>query len=461
MKPSDIKSIASVIGKLIRAQLGVMKQTVDQLVGRVEAVEKRDIESEIKRRCDEIVAAQMTQLRAELKAPSVQEIAAEVLRSIEVPRAPTMEEIVEIVAKVTLPTIPSAEDVAAVMMRNTPTMDQIIEQARAHIPTAEEIAKHVTVPMPVIPTVKEIAGEVPVGPSLEEIVEAVKEHLPSAADVAKFVPIPELPPMPELPPLPHVPSLDEILEAMKTLIPEPIKGDPGESVSAEDLRSMLTKMVDELPKAPTLEQIVESVTPLIPAPVKGDKGDACSVDDVREMVKGIIQTQIETLPKPKDGNSVTVDDVLPSIENHFAKWALEFERRAADQLSSAIQRIEKPKDGKDGLGFDDLHSFKAEQIGERIIKFSVASGDERIDLCEFKLSHPLHQGVFSDGREYDKGDTVTRDGCSWIALKDAPQGMPGSSDDWQLAVKKGRDGKDGVLKTPPPSVVRVPPRKQE
>jgi hypothetical protein len=44
---------------------------------------------------------------------------------------------------------------------------------------------------------------------------------------------------------------------------------------------------------------------------------------------------------------------------------------------------------------------------------------------------------------YRKGDGVTWGGSFWIAQKDAPEGRPGLSDDWRLAVKKGRDGRDG------------------
>ncbi|MDT4884579.1 hypothetical protein FQZ97_1207340 [compost metagenome] len=53
----------------------------------------------------------------------------------------------------------------------------------------------------------------------------------------------------------------------------------------------------------------------------------------------------------------------------------------------------------------------------------------------------IDRGVFSNGA-YEKGDGTTYGGCYWIAQKDAPEGVPGSSPDWRLAVKKGRDGKD-------------------
>ncbi len=46
------------------------------------------------------------------------------------------------------------------------------------------------------------------------------------------------------------------------------------------------------------------------------------------------------------------------------------------------------------------------------------------------------------GVNLDQGDGATWDGSFWIAQKQT-QDKPGTSDAWRLAVKKGRDGKDG------------------
>jgi hypothetical protein len=55
-----------------------------------------------------------------------------------------------------------------------------------------------------------------------------------------------------------------------------------------------------------------------------------------------------------------------------------------------------------------------------------------------------YKGVFVEG-EFRQGDSVTFGGSLWVAQKDGPSGRPGEpdSDGWKLAVKKGRDGKDG------------------
>lgn len=94
------------------------------------------------------------------------------------------------------------------------------------------------------------------------------------------------------------------------------------------------------------------------------------------------------------------------------------------------------KDGADGLGFDDL---SVEHDGERGFTLKFQRG-EKIKAFQFRLPVVLDRGVFAE-RSYERGDGVTFGGNFWIAQKDAPEGKPGLSDDWRLAVRKGRDGK--------------------
>lgn len=104
------------------------------------------------------------------------------------------------------------------------------------------------------------------------------------------------------------------------------------------------------------------------------------------------------------------------------------------------------KDGRDGFSPDDLHVEVAED--GRTIKFALISGDRRTER-EIKLAVPLDRGVWREDGEYEKGDAVTYAGALWIATDDEQDGAPGTGKGWRLAVKKGRDGRngrDGVIK---------------
>jgi hypothetical protein len=210
-----------------------------------------------------------------------------------------------------------------------------------------------------------------------------------------------------------------------------------------------------------------------PAPTKGDPGEAglagkdgedgldgrsVTLDDVRPMVDEFLRT----ISAPKDGDkgadgrdgkdgadgrSVTLDEVRGYLDAELATWALNFERRAQDILHRAIERIEKPRDGRDGKdGRDGADAVPVEGLHLRVEGRQFTVHFERdgqvVRSNTVRIPAVLDAGVFRDGDTYEKGDGVTFGGSWWIAQKDAPEGKPGMSADWRLAVKKGRDGKD-------------------
>jgi hypothetical protein len=58
----------------------------------------------------------------------------------------------------------------------------------------------------------------------------------------------------------------------------------------------------------------------------------------------------------------------------------------------------------------------------------------------FKAPVPIDRGVWTE-QAYDRGDCASHGGSLWIAQRDT-RAKPGTSDDWRLACKKGRDGRD-------------------
>lgn len=106
------------------------------------------------------------------------------------------------------------------------------------------------------------------------------------------------------------------------------------------------------------------------------------------------------------------------------------------------------KDGTDGVGFDDLELVETEAgVFLRCVRGDVVK--------EWRLPIVTDRGVFKDGHTYRKGDGVTWGGSFWIA-QDETTDKPDSGKGWRLAVKKGRDGKDGTMKeAPKPTPIKV------
>lgn len=186
-----------------------------------------------------------------------------------------------------------------------------------------------------------------------------------------------------------------------------------------------------------------------PGPVgeKGEPGQAgATVEEIRELVVDAVKS----IPAPKDGTSVTVDQVMealsPAIESKMAAWALDFERRAHGVLERAIDRMPRPQDGRDGRDGLDLRHLSVEQEDDgRTVRLTLKD-DERTEHVHLTFPVVIDRGVFREagpasGGLYERGDGVTFGGSFWIAQKDAPEGKPGISTDWRLAVKKGRDAK--------------------
>lgn len=99
--------------------------------------------------------------------------------------------------------------------------------------------------------------------------------------------------------------------------------------------------------------------------------------------------------------------------------------------------------GRDGIGFDDM-DFSHD--GERGFTFKWTKG-ERVVEKHFTIPVVLDRGVFTE-KDYAPGDGVSWGGCFWIAQKETSE-RPGTGDGWRMAVKKGRDGKDGEVKAAP------------
>jgi hypothetical protein len=249
-------------------------------------------------------------------------------------------------------------------------------------------------------------------------------------------------------------------------MPKPRDGEPGRGVTVEDV-------------APLIEAAVEKRVAAIPPAKDGEPGKGVTVDDVRPLVRDIVSEAVAALPRGIDGKDADPEIVRKMVED--AVGAIPPARdgvglagalidRAGDltltltdgtlrnlgpvvgkdadisaavaEIKAAVAAIPIPKDGKDGkdgVGFDDM---TVEHDGERLVTLNYIRGDQK-KTATIHLPIPIDRGVYKAGTGYERGDTVTWGGSLWIA-QEATSDKPETTRAWRLSVKKGRDGKDGL-----------------
>lgn len=295
---------------------------------------------------------------------------------------------------------------AIVREATAPLMARIeqLEKALADqvIPSADEVAAGID-----LAALAKSAAEL-VPPPKDADMGALKDHL---AELVKAIPAPldgRSVTVEDVAPL----IRDEVAKAVAEVPP----AKDGESVTAEDVR-------------PILVELVESAVKAMPAPEPGKDADMDALrDHLGELVKGI---QLPSAP--------SVDEVAATFERRFSDLTLSWERQARDTFEKAADRMPVPKDGRDALVVESFDMAIAED--GRTVTVKLQAGDALIEKS-VKIPAVIDRGVYGAEKTYEHGDGTTYGGCYWIAQKDAPEGVPGASADWRLAVKKGRDGKD-------------------
>ena len=208
----------------------------------------------------------------------------------------------------------------------------------------------------------------------------------------------------------------DALETRFAALPVPEKGEPGKD--GKDGRDG----VDAKDGAPGKDGVDGE---------KGDPGKDGKDADMEivarlidERVAAEVEKRVAALPKAKDGESVHPDTIALMV------------REAADKLVAALP---KPKDGSDGFGLEDFDV----ELGEdgRTLSLRFVRGEVKVER-QVRLASIIDRGVYRPETKYEKGDGVTWAGSWWIAQVDHPTDKPGISEQWRLAVKRGRDGKD-------------------
>lgn len=236
----------------------------------------------------------------------------------------------------------------------------------------------------------------------------------------------------------------------------------------KELRSAIAALPSELPDIAAMvkDQVKVAVTS-IPAPESGRAGsdgkDGASVllDDVLPALQRQVDEYLAGLPVRKDGkdgadgkdgepgqpgekgaDGIGLAGALIDRDGNLVVTLTNGETKALGAVVGKDGTAgENGRPGRDGIGFDDM---TLDYDGERTFTFLFQRG-ERIEERKFVVPVMLDRGVYRSEATYAKGDSVTYGGSVWIAQTNT-KARPDGSADWRLAVKKGRDGKDGVMK---------------
>ncbi|HFN3711172.1 phage gp6-like head-tail connector protein [Enterobacter hormaechei] len=244
-----------------------------------------------------------------------------------------------------------------------------------------------------------------------------------------------------------------------------------------DIESMVKAAIAHLPAstAPELPDIAAMVSKAVAAiPVPKD-GKSVTPEDVQPMIQELVRNAVAEIPAPKDGK-----DFDPSMLKQLVE-------QAVSDAVSAMPAAEPGKDGADGRdaltlevlpfideeksyprgsyathngglwrAYEKTHGMRGwECLVDGVAGIDIQHSEQRTftltvnrtsgtsETKSFDVPVMIYQGVFKSGQEYLPGDTVTWGGSLWHC-DDRTQDKPGEagSKGWTLAAKRGRDGRD-------------------
>lgn len=175
----------------------------------------------------------------------------------------------------------------------------------------------------------------------------------------------------------------------------------------------------------------EAVSTLTPAePIEPD------MDALKEHVEATVKSAVAALPVPKDGEPGQDGlGLANALIDRDGCLVVTFTDGSDKNLGMVV--------GKDGENGNDGHTFTLddfdiEPVDERTIKMGFTYGEVKHSF-ELEFPVPIYRGVWKEGERYERADMVTWGGDLWHAERATSQ-KP-ATDDWKLAVRKGRDAK--------------------
>lgn len=169
---------------------------------------------------------------------------------------------------------------------------------------------------------------------------------------------------------------------------------------------------------------------------------ALTADEIRELVDQAVEKRFAQVRVPADGRDAADLEILKAIDLEKS-----YPRNTYARHDGGLWRSFETTDGMRGwecivAGLKSVEHVYADDGRTVTVKTVMSDGASK--ETAIPLPTMIYRGVFKDGEQYAEGDTVTWAGSLWHANEatDEKPGSPGVKA-WQLAVKRGSDGKDG------------------
>jgi hypothetical protein len=278
-------------------------------------------------------------------------------------------------------------------------------------------------------------------------------------------------------------TLDDVLPVIEASIEQKMAALPVPKDGRDGTDGKDGKDADpEITKALIVNEVDRRITAL-PHPQDGRDGrDGKDADwqAIESRIDLVAERKFAEFPAPKDGapgrdgadgkdgrdgadgKSIDLAEVAPLIEEtiDLRVKALPVPQNGRDGADG--------KDGRDGASIEDAFIGRD---GELILVFDkgrtknlgvgFAEGINADALTQMvsEAAVRLYKGLWEPG-QYKKGAWVTYGGSLFVAQSDTGE-RPTNSDDWRLALKRGRDGKDAETPKPSRPSIALPPKDED
>lgn len=224
-------------------------------------------------------------------------------------------------------------------------------------------------------------------------------------------------------------------------------GSDGESVDVDAVAPMLRDMVDKAVAAIPPAQNGKDGAPGRDG-VDGKNGEPVHPDTVALMIRAAVDNAVAAIPRAKDGapgRDAAELVLLPSIDE-TRRYAAGTWAAYQGGLIRASRATDPITAGLSAAGWtvmvEGVAAIETTQGDDpRAIEVSTVLTSGTKKVTAFRVPMVIDRGVWREG-EHQAGDHVSWDGSGWIAQVKT-SAKPGTSTDWRLSTKRGRDGKDG------------------